>query len=70
MGSQHALTPERLRIALPWLDLLSETSDLSSFCPVVVQSVKTGQTSVIFFVTAVLPHIMTCSGGLDSLELL
>ena len=28
----------------------------ASFCPVVAQSVKTGQTPVIDFVTVVLPH--------------
>ena len=36
--------------------LLVEKSDLSSTCPVLVQSVKTGQTLVIAFVTVVLPH--------------
>ena len=33
-----------------------QTSDLSLTCPVVVQSVKTGQTPVVAFVTVVLPH--------------
>ena len=35
---------------------MSEASDLSLLCPVVVQLVKTGQTPVIAFVTVVLPH--------------
>ena len=35
---------------------MAETSDLSSSCPVVDQSVKTGQIPVIAFVTVVLPH--------------
>ena len=41
--------------------LLVEKSDLSPTCPVVVQSLKAGQTPVIAFVTVVLSHIMTCS---------
>ena len=41
--------------------LVVEISDLYSTCPAVVQSVKTGQTSAIAFVTVVLTHQLILS---------
>ena len=53
-----ALIPEDVRFALNGLDLICACvlRDLSLVCPVVVQSVKTGQTLVKASAAVVLPH--------------
>ena len=56
MGSVHALTLERLRLALDWQDLHSINRYLSFFCPAFVQSAKSGHKPVTALVTLVLSH--------------